>query len=221
MTQTELERSIAGIWPEVEVQARPAPIAVNTESDIEAKGVWTKLVDSIRLPSHLNVAFVNEPPPEKSAWIMSHDRGREYLERHMPDKVTTKVYNADAGHDADSALDAAAADGAQVIFATTPRLISACRKAAVKHPNIKILNCSISMPFPGVRTYYSRVYEGKFISGAVAGAMTKTGRIGYIASDPIYGGPGGDKRFRARRAAHESRYKNMPALVERVGGSDK
>ena len=195
MTQTELERSIAGIWPEVEVQARPAPIAVNTESSVETKGVWTKLVDSIRLPSHLNVAFVNELPPEKSAWIMSHDRGREYLERHMPDKVTTKVYNADTGHDADSLLDAAAADGAQVIFATTPRLISACRKAAVKHPNIKILNCSISMPFPGVRTYYSRVYEGKFISGAVAGAMTKTGRIGYIASSPIYGVPAGINAF--------------------------
>ena len=76
MTQTELERSITGIWPEVEVQARPAPITVNTESSVEVKGVLTKLMDSIRLPSHLNVAFVNELPPEKSAWIMSHDRGR-------------------------------------------------------------------------------------------------------------------------------------------------
>lgn len=195
MTQTELERSITGIWPEVEVQARPAPITVNTESSVEVKGVLTKLMDSIRLPSHLNVAFVNELPPEKSAWIMSHDRGREYLERHMPDKVTTRVYNIDAEHDADALIDAAAADGAQVIFATTPRLISACRKAAVKHPNIKILNCSVSMPFPGVRTYYSRVYEGKFISGAVAGAMTKTGRIGYIASSPIYGVPAGINAF--------------------------
>lgn len=60
MTQTELEHSITGIWPEVEVQARPAPITVNTESSVEVKGVLTKLMDSIRLPSHLNVAFVNE-----------------------------------------------------------------------------------------------------------------------------------------------------------------
>ena len=81
MTQTELEHSITGIWPEVEVQARPAPITVNTESSVEVKGVLTKLMDSIRLPSHLNVAFVNELPPEKSAWIMSHDRGREYLDQ--------------------------------------------------------------------------------------------------------------------------------------------
>ena len=51
------------------------------------------------------------------------------------------------------------------------------------------------MPYPGVRTYYSRIYEGKFISGAVAGAMTKTGRLGYIASNPIYGVPAGINAF--------------------------
>ena len=195
MTQTELERSIAAIWPEVEVQAKPTPIAVNTESTVESKGVLSKLMDSILLPSHIDAAFINELPPEKSAWIMSHERGRLYLEQHMPDKVTTRVYNVDAGHDADALMDAAAADGAQVIFATTPRLIAACRKASVKHPGIKILNCSVSMPFPGVRTYYSRVYEGKFISGAVAGAMTRTGRVGYIASSPIYGVPAGINAF--------------------------
>jgi basic membrane lipoprotein Med (substrate-binding protein (PBP1-ABC) superfamily) len=69
-------------------------------------------------------------------------------------------------------------DGATVIFATTTSLIAACRKAAVAYPQIKILNCSVIMPFPGVRTYYSRIYEAKFISGAIAGAMTKTDRIG-------------------------------------------
>ena len=195
MTQTELERSIAGIWPEVEVQTKPVPIAVNTESTVESKGMLSKLMGSIRLPSHLNIAFINELPPEESAWIMSHERGRQYLEQQMTGKVTTHVYNADEEHDADTLIDEAAAEGAQVVFATTPHLISACRKAAVKHPGLKILNCSVSMPFPGVRTYYSRVYEGKFISGAVAGAMTRTGKIGYIASSPIYGVPAGINAF--------------------------
>ena len=51
------------------------------------------------------------------------------------------------------------------------------------------------MPFPGVRTYYSRIYEGKFVTGAVAGAMTKTGRVGYVASNPIYGVPAGINAF--------------------------
>ena len=51
------------------------------------------------------------------------------------------------------------------------------------------------MPYPGVRTYYSRVYEGKFISGAIAGALTHTGNIGYVAGSPIYGVPASINAF--------------------------
>ncbi len=43
----------------------------------------------------------------------------------------------------------------------------------MRHPGVRILNCSVSMPYTGVRTYYSRIYEGKFITGAIAGAMAK------------------------------------------------
>lgn len=86
-------------------------------------------------------------------------------------------------------------NGTEVIFATTAPLIAACRKTAIRHPDVKILNCSISMPYTGVRTYYSRIYEGKFISGAIAGAVSKNDRIGYIASYPIFGVPAGINAF--------------------------
>lgn len=82
-----------------------------------------------------------------------------------------------------------------MIFATTPTLISACRKLAAKYPGIRILNCSASMPYAGVRTYYSRIYEGKFITGAIAGAMSRDGEIGYVASNPIFGVPASINAF--------------------------
>ena len=92
-------------------------------------------------------------------------------------------------------METAIKNGAEVIFATTAPLITACRKTATRHPDVKILNCSISMPYTGVRTYYSRIYEGKFISGAIAGAISKSDRIGYIASYPIFGVPAGINAF--------------------------
>lgn len=78
-----------------------------------------------------------------------------------------------------------------MLFATTPPLIAACRKIAVRHPGVRILNCSVSMPYTGVRTYYSRIYEGKFITGAIAGAMAKDDQVGYVASYPILASPPG------------------------------
>ncbi len=47
------------------------------------------------------------------------------------------------------------------------------------------------MPYTGVRTYYSRIYEGKFITGAIAGAMAKDDQVGYVASYPILAFPPG------------------------------
>jgi basic membrane lipoprotein Med (substrate-binding protein (PBP1-ABC) superfamily) len=51
------------------------------------------------------------------------------------------------------------------------------------------------MPYAGVRTYYSRIYEGKFITGAIAGAMSRENRIGYVANYPIFGVPAGINAF--------------------------
>ena len=82
-----------------------------------------------------------------------------------------------------------------VVFATSPPLIGACRKLAAKYPGVRVLNCSASMPYAGVRTYYSRIYEGKFITGAIAGAMSRDGEIGYVASNPIFGVPASINAF--------------------------
>ena len=60
---------------------------------------------------------------------------------------------------------------------------------------MRVLNCSASMPYTGVRTYYSRIYEGKFLTGAIAGAMSRDGLIGYVASNPIFGVPASINAF--------------------------
>ena len=51
------------------------------------------------------------------------------------------------------------------------------------------------MPYAGLRTYYSRMYESKFITGAIAGAMARENTIGYVANYPIFGVPAGINAF--------------------------
>ena len=195
MSAKQLAASIAAVMPDARVQSSLQPIDVSTEPEESGKHIISKLVDAVLLPGHLNVAFINERPPEQSPWIYAHELGRRKLEAYFGDKLSVLSYNALEGCETDALFDCAVKDGAQMIFATTPTLIGACRKAAAKYPDCKILNCSVSMPFAGVRTYYSRIYESKFISGAVAGAMSRTGRLGYIASSPIYGVPAGINAF--------------------------
>ena len=89
--------------------------------------------------------------------------------------------------DFDSAIEGAIEDGAELVFATTAQMIGACRRAAAAHPTVKILCCALSLPYTGVRMYHSRMYECKFVTGALAGAMTENDTVGYIADYPIYG----------------------------------
>ena len=197
MSAAELQKSLRGIWADVKVLGQAEPITVQTAPDGEEKepGFVSRFVSSV-FSGQLTVAFINELEPEESPWIQAHMRGVRYLEEVMGNRIKLLICSgAGAADRAESAMEEAIAAGAQVIFTTTPPLIRACRKIAAKYPNIRILNCSLSMPYTGVRTYYGRVYEGKFLSGAIAGAMSRSDVLGYVASNPIFGVPAGINAF--------------------------
>lgn len=178
-----------------------ADVTVSTEADAPAetepagKTLLTRIYNAMFLPTHLFAAFIHEFPPETSNWVRGHEQGRLFAEDALAGKVTTQAYVVKDGADADSLFAQAVQDGAQVIFATTPSLIDACRRAAVAYPSVKILNCSVAMPYPGVRTYYSRIYETKFLAGVIAGACSHSDLLGYVASAPIFGVPASVNAF--------------------------
>ncbi|MFR5780332.1 MAG: BMP family ABC transporter substrate-binding protein [Oscillospiraceae bacterium] len=197
LSVAEISKTLSAIWSDLKAKTQAEPIEVSIDDSAKApsKGILNRIFGSVFMPNHISVAFINRPDPVHSNWIAGHDLGRRTMEQAMSREVTVRVYNLEPDSDVDAVMEQAVDEGAQVIFATTAPLISACRKLAAKHPEVKVLNCSVAMPYPGVRTYYSRIYEGKFITGAIAGAMTKSDRIGYIASNPIFGVPAGINAF--------------------------
>lgn len=194
MTTLELKKALSALWDDVLAGTQQAPVSKETLPAEESKGLLTRIVT----PSRLNVAFVYQRDPQTSLWTRSHDQGRQYLEGVLGDKDKVKVssyFHADSPVEAERLLNEAVKDGAQVIFTTTPPLLRATLKAAVKYPKVKFLNCSADMPFSSVRGYYCRAYEAKFIMGAVAGAMSEGNRIGYISDYPILGVPASINAF--------------------------
>ncbi|MBE7002863.1 MAG: BMP family ABC transporter substrate-binding protein, partial [Ruminococcaceae bacterium] len=194
MSESEVSRALAAVWADVRVSTQSEPVALSTETeeDNAEPGMLSRLVMSV-FPSRLNLAFVSEYTPAESNWTQGHDLGRQYIEATLGERVTCRTYYG--AKNPEEAMETAIAEGAQAVFAVTPSLIGACRKLAAAHPEVRILCCSIMMPYTGVRTYYSRIYEGKFITGAIAGAMCKSGKIGYVASSPIFGVPASINAF--------------------------
>ena len=188
----ELRKSLSELWKDV-VSSTSESVKVETKTEGSPSG---GLFTWITTPDHLNVAFVHQLSPGTSPWVMGHEEGRKHLEAVMGDKVTARSYfDANTPEAARQKIEEAVSDGAQVVFTTAPPLIRATLKAAVEHPKIAFFNCSVDKPYTSVKTYYGRIYEAKYISGAIAGAMALGDRIGYIASYPNYGVPASINAF--------------------------
>ncbi len=136
----------------------------------------------------LKVAFIYSGTTEDSFWTKMHHDGQIYVQDLMPYDIETKEYmQAD---DLDSELEKmeeAVEWGAQVIFTTNPTMLRSSIMIAAKHPKISILNCSLNTHTGHLRTYYARVYELLFLNGMIAGILSNTHAIGYIADYPFYG----------------------------------
>ena len=186
MTADALKKSLSAIWEDLTSMAQPEPVKVETETPKAKGGLLGRIIAGG--PEHLRVAFIHQLDLERSGWAKSHDEGRQYLEQVMGDSVTVKSYfGADTPELIEQTLDTAVEEGAQVIFTTTPQQGRATLKAAVKYPKLRFLNCAVNVPYSSIRSYYCRMYEGKFVTGAIAGAIAANDEIGYIASYPIYG----------------------------------
>ena len=193
LTSAQLKKSIADLWEDV-VSANEDAVKVQTKAEDETKGsIVSRIVSSF---DRLNVAFVHQLTPAKSTWVMSHEEGREHIEQIFGDRVTVRsYYDANSPEECEKLIEQAVSDGAQVVFTTSPPLSRATLKAAVKYPKVRFLNCSVDQPYSSIRTYYGRIYEAKFITGAIAGAMAGDDRIGYITSYPIFGVPASINAF--------------------------
>jgi basic membrane lipoprotein Med (substrate-binding protein (PBP1-ABC) superfamily) len=169
-------------------------IAMEPEKEVP-KNIINRMFSS--QVSNLKVAFVNNKAVEQSGWVYGHELGRLHLENVYKDRVETEKFEISSStmeYDSDAAtLEMAASleeiidKGYKVIFTTTPELVEAALRVAVAHPDILIFNCSLNIPHKYVRTYYGRMYEAKFIMGAVAAAYSESDNIGYVADYPIYG----------------------------------
>ncbi|MCY3997285.1 MAG: BMP family ABC transporter substrate-binding protein [Rhodobacter sp.] len=132
------------------------------------------------------VGFIYVGPVGDLGWTYEHDQGRLAVEEEFGDLVET-VYQESVpeGADAERALTQMALGGADLIFTTSFGYMDPTINVAAKFPDVKFEHATGYKRAENVSTYSARFYEGRAVIGHIAGKMTKTNRIGYIASFPI------------------------------------
>ena len=134
----------------------------------------------------VKVGFVYLTTPGDHGWTYAHEVGRQDVIKHFGDKVeTTFVENVPEGPDATRVIRDLAKQGNDIIFTTSFGYMDPTLKVAKEFPEVKFDHITGYKRAPNMATGNIRFYEGRYVQGVVAGLMTKSNKIGYIASFPI------------------------------------
>lgn len=130
------------------------------------------------------VGFIYVGPTGDHGWNYRHDIGRQSVESELGVK-TTFVESVPEGADAERVIRQLAANGHEVIFTTSFGYMNPTVKVAKEFPDVKFEHATGYKRVDNVSTYSARFYEGRAVIGTIAGHMSKSGVVGYIASFPI------------------------------------
>lgn len=134
----------------------------------------------------LKVAFMYVSPANEEGWSTQHDIARRAVEAKFGDKIkVTTVENIPENADAERVLRDLAQQGNKLIFATSFGYMNSVLKVAKEFPDVKFEHATGYKTAPNVANYSARFYEARYLAGKLAGAMTKTNVLGYVAAVPI------------------------------------
>ena len=187
MSFQEFNSSVSKCWKEFVVLTEKdrVDLVLDPKEVHERKSLFRYLLPSST--KKFTVAFLYPKSAQESNWTYAHDLGRNYLEETFPEQLNTICVNYVTADNIEEVLEDVVEKGASIVFEVGLDMMEPSLKFAVEHPEITILNCSLNTPHKNIRTYYARMYEAKFISGMIAGAMTENDKIAYVADYPIYG----------------------------------
>ncbi|MEK8047624.1 MAG: BMP family ABC transporter substrate-binding protein [Burkholderiales bacterium PBB6] len=134
----------------------------------------------------LKIAFAYVGPVGDGGWTFAHDNARKALEKEFGDKiVTTFVEKVPEAADAERVFRDMIGQGNKLIFGTTFGYMEPMLKVAADSKDIKFEHATGYKTAENMRTYDSRTYEGAYMAGVIAGAMTKSNTLGVVGSIPI------------------------------------
>jgi basic membrane protein A and related proteins len=131
------------------------------------------------------VAFIYVGPVGDAGWTFQHDQARAYLEQALGAE-TKFVESVPETAEVARVMEQFIRQGFKIIFATAFGYQNFALEVAKKHPDVHIIGIGPAIGLaPNVKTIYGRIWEGRYLTGLVAGKMTRSNTIGFVAAHPI------------------------------------
>ncbi len=131
----------------------------------------------------VKAAFVYVSAVGDHGWSYAHDLGRKYMEEQLG--VETAYTENVFGPDIERVIRGYAQKGYDMIFTTSFEYMDPTLEVAADFPDIVFEHCSGFKTAENAGNYFGRIYQGRYLTGLVAGKMTQSNVLGYVAAHPI------------------------------------
>jgi basic membrane protein A len=132
----------------------------------------------------LKVAFIYVGPVGDYGFSYAHDLGRQALEEAIPEVETVYVESVPEA-EVEPFIDQLVADGADVVLATSFGYGDGVLAAAQRYPDVIFGHATGVERGPNVMTFMADFYQVYYLNGLIAGALSESNEIGYVAAFPI------------------------------------
>lgn len=132
----------------------------------------------------IKVGFVYVSPVGDAGYSYAHDLGRQAIDK-LPYVTTSYVESVQEGPDSERVMLNMARKGFDLIIATSYGYMDPMLKVAKQFPDVAFEHCSGFKTAENMGNYFGRIYQARYLTGLVAGKMTKSNILGYVAAFPI------------------------------------
>ena len=148
-------------------------------------GVVSAFAAGFTLPGPEKVAFLYFADKNDGGWTQAFEEARPKIEPALGIQIPFVENVPEVAGQIKPAADRFIARGDNVVIGTAFGYSDTFKELSEKYPKVAFLNASGTTNGPNLESFYGRTYESQYLCGMVAGAVSKTGKLGFVAAHPI------------------------------------
>jgi len=133
----------------------------------------------------IKAGFIYVGPIGDFGWSYAHDQARRIVDDTYPWLETVYVEAVPEG-EVEGVIDRLInQEGVDIVVTTSFGFMDGTLSAAQRYPDKIFFHCSGFKRAPNMATYMADFHQVYYLNGVIAGALTKTGKLGYVGAFPI------------------------------------
>lgn len=140
---------------------------------------------AFQLKGEPKIAMILFAQRNDGGWTQALDEARARLEKKLGVQIPSVDNVPENAAQIRPAAELFISKGFNVIIGSAFGYSDTFKELAAAHPDVAFINPSGTTNGPNLQSVYGRTYESQYLCGMAAGAVSKTGKLGFVAANPF------------------------------------